>query len=186
MCVSSRERVSPKLRSRVNSHHPSSMAENNQRGQETAREYAPIHCIHPCIMKGCFGAARGALGSILIPPQRYPTQQFSSKGNSSEGIKKTTKNPPQAASTASKSLRTILGEVGIFRQEGVRLLDALLDCRWESHDDWCLYVCGWLLHVLCMKATVAAAAISCCSVGRLPSPGAHLVASQKFVSFTFF
>lgn len=88
LCVSSRERVSLKLRSRVNSHHPSSMAENNQRGQETAREYAPIHCIHPCIMKGCFGAARGALGSILIPPQRYPTQQFSSKGTRARALKK--------------------------------------------------------------------------------------------------
>ena len=132
------------------------MAENNQRGQETAREYAPIHCIHPCIMKGCFGAVRGALGSILLPPQRYADPTILIQRNSSEGIKKTTKNPSQAASTASKSLRTILGEVGIFRQEGVRLLDALLDCRWESHDDLCLYVCGWL-QLCMMKATIAAA-----------------------------
>ena len=90
MSVSSRGRVSPKFR--VNSHHPSSMAENNQRWQETAREHPPIHCIHPWVMQGCFGTVRGALGSILLPPKvSDPTILIL---NVAQGIKKKRpKNP---------------------------------------------------------------------------------------------
>lgn len=137
------------------------MAENNQRGQETAREDAPIHCIHPCVMKGCFGAISGALGSTPAPPKGIRPNNSHPKGGHK---KKRPKNPSQgAASTASKSLRTILGEVGIFRQEGVRLLDALLDCRWESHDDWCrrsnLVGAVGIVYVIIASATAAVHAV---------------------------
>ena len=143
LCVSSRERVSPKLVESIPIiHHPWPKITKEGNSQETAREYAPIHCNHPCIIKRCFGAVRGALGSILLPPKGIRPNNSHPKELERGHKKNDQKIHHRAASTASKSLRTILGEVGIFRQEGVRLLDALLDCRWESHDDWCLYVCG--------------------------------------------
>ena len=70
LCVSSRERVSPKLVESIPIiHHPWPKITKEGNSQETAREYAPIHCNHPCIIKRCFGAVRGALGSILLPPK---------------------------------------------------------------------------------------------------------------------
>ena len=52
------------------------------------------------------------------------------------GHKNDQKNPSQVkreGGTDASTARTILGEVRVFRQEGVRLLDALLDCWWECH-----------------------------------------------------
>lgn len=75
-------------------------------------------------------------------PKRHPPQQFSSIQRRGGGIKKRPKNPsisPGRDKRRGEGARTILGEVGIFCQEGVGLLDALLDCWWERHGAvaWC-------------------------------------------------
>ena len=135
--VSSRGRVSPKFR--VNSHHPSSMAENNQRGQETAREHPPIHCIHPWVMQGYFGSVRGALGSILLPPM------VSDPTILERGIKKNDQKIHHRPGRfhGSKSYAPYWVRFGYFARKASVFSMPFSIAGGRAMMDWCLCVCGW-------------------------------------------
>ena len=92
---------------------------------------ASTNPLHPSLgYARMFRYGKGRFGVNPAPPKGIRPNNSRARHK-----KKRPKNPSQAGPLPrQQKLRTILGEIRILRQEGVRLLDALLDCRWESHD----------------------------------------------------